>query len=482
MKNWPRLTRLFQRIGVSGALLIAIVGFLSYKYEDFKDDFPRLITWQLRAYQHIARVGPSYSGVTKITPIEIDDVTFYEFLNNKTRDDVTDRRFLAELVKAAVKSDAAVIALDINLDEASYDRASGKARQLSDDDKALLGAILDAQRSGIPVVLTFGFRKDMVPVTHIFENEPVLADGTSTPDDRGFSFLFPEDEKPARKSSVPRFGFDHPADDIRKVPLVVVGPDSDGKGLYDYYSFALQVTDAYSHSSIGELGHSSDAPARDEHSWQEELTKHEFVYTTFVPVSGFVNEELRAFSAQNLRPLSGIEVFCQKPADKPWNDDVCRTRNMGRVNAAEDLMRGKIVLIGGVRHGYRGETGPGDYLDIYQSPVGLLPGMYFQANYVAGLLDDRVLYEVPRWFAAALDVVLAFVTLAIATLERRRWLRAVLILLLLALPVGIAWAAAVFFHRCLDFVVPLILLVLHPALERYIDMIPALRHKEHAHA
>src|SRR6516225_990749 len=108
MKIWQALSRRFHWLGYSGLVLIAIVGFLSYKYEDFKEEFPRLITWQLRTYQWINNPASNKSRKSRVTPIEIDDRTFYDFLGNRTRNEFTDRSYLARLVEAAVNSRAAV--------------------------------------------------------------------------------------------------------------------------------------------------------------------------------------------------------------------------------------------------------------------------------------------------------------------------------------------------------------------------------------
>ncbi|HZD31976.1 MAG TPA: hypothetical protein VE779_10000, partial [Candidatus Angelobacter sp.] len=132
--------------------------------------------------------------------------------------------------------------------------------------------------------------------------------------------------------------------------------------------------------------------------------------------------------------------------------------------------------------GYKGEEGPQDFVDDHQSPVGHMRGMYFQANYIEGLLDDRVLRQTPRWIAAALDVIFALLTLWIASLSTNYWARAGIIALLLLFTVVVSGLVALTIHYCLDFVFPLVLLLLHPAIESYIHLVPGFRHKEKAHA
>jgi CHASE2 domain len=471
MISWRAISRRFPWLDPPAIVLIVIVGFLSFKYEDFKDDFPRLITWQLRAYQWITSHGSRQPQANWITPVEIDDRTFYGFLGNESRNDVTDRKFLAKLVETATSAGASVIALDINLDEAAFDKSAGSSPKLNDDDQALFDAIRKAQDAHIPVVLTFGFRGDLVPVPQIFDHQDVLGG-------RGISYRFPEDEVPTpRPAWVPRYGFDHPADDLRKVPLVTVGFDSSGKS-FDFYSFALQIADAYSQPISDALKLAGHAPVPETKVLADKLTQHEFVYTTFMPASAFVSSQLRAFGPEQDGPISAIEVFCGSENQKTWHEDGCSDRNPGRVNLVPSLLRGRIVLIGGDRHGYKGEGGDEDYLDNHESPVGLLRGMYFQANYVEGLLDNRVLFKVNRWAAAFIDLALAAFMLWVVSLQRGFWMKTCLVVVLLLLPAFLAWFAAVSLHYCLDFMFPLVLLLLHPAIESYIRLMHGSRSKE----
>ncbi len=479
MLSWRAIHRRFPWLDIPALVLIVIVGFLSFKYEDFKNDFPRLITWQLRAYQWITSHGPRQPQVHWVTPVEIDDATFYDFLGNETRDDVTDRAFLAKLVDAATQAGAAVIALDINLDETTSDKYGGPSDTLNADDQALFNAIRKAQEAHIPVVLTFGFREEMVPVPQIFDHQEVS-------DGRGISYRFPEDEVPTpRPAWVPRYGFDHPADDLRKVPLVTIGADSSGKE-FDFYSFALQITDAYTQSLFGGLNLAEHAPVPETKVLADKLTKHEFVYTTFMPAEEFISPELRLLGPGRDKHISAVEVFCAYSQGTAWEKgDVSKACPPdlipSRTGIIPSLLRGRIVLIGGDRHGYKGEEGEQDYLDNHPSPVGPLRGMYFQANYVEGLLDNRVLFKVNRWVAAFIDMALAAFMLWVVSLRRGFWPRTGLIVVLLLLPALLAWFAAIELHYCLDFMFPLVLLLLHPAIESYIHLVHGSHSPEVAH-
>jgi CHASE2 domain-containing sensor protein len=467
MKTLRNVARHFHWLGYSGLVLVALVGFLSYKYEDFKEDFPRLITWQLKTYQWINHPSSRNEDQKRVTPIEIDDKTFYDFLGNQTRNEFTDRVYLAQLVDAATDAGAGVIALDINLDASHAAANKDEAPALSPDDQKLFDAILRAQQAHIPVVLTFGFRPDKQPIPQVFDDVPVY-EGT------GISYQFPEDESPARPFYVPRFGFDHPGDDYRKVPLAIVGKDERGEAV-EYYSFALQIVDAYEQKRPGK------ARQNVKNTLARQLAEHEFVYTSFLPVAEFAQPK-RSDSGKPEGALLAIDVVCgpaPDPDKRKWETARCAPPGTDRLNAVKGLLKDHIVLIGGNRHGNRGETGEEDYLDDRQSPVGHLRGMYMQANYVEGLLDNRILYKVSPLTAAIVDVILALGVLWLVH-RLKGAVRAGVVIAMFFVPVAIAYVAAATMHVCIDFVFPLVLLFLHPALESYIHLF-LHRHEEAAH-
>jgi len=172
-----------------------------------------------------------------------------------------------------------------------------------------------------------------------------------------------------------------------------------------------------------------------------------------------------------------MEVVCGPSPGKNWNTATCEQPNPARIKLVPKLLQGRIVLIGGNRHGNRGESGEEDYLDDRNSPVGRLRGMYSQATYVEGLLDNRILYQVPPGWAATIDVALALLVLYVVSLRRRKARKPVLVLLMLV-PIFLFYFAAMAMHRCIDFMFPLVLLLLHPALESYIHLFPSSHHEE----
>jgi CHASE2 domain-containing sensor protein len=208
-------------------------------------------------------------------------------------------------------------------------------------------------------------------------------------------------------------------------------------------SFALQIVDAYERRlrikppSVERL--------------RPTIEERQFAYLTFLPQREFPR-------------VSALDVY--------KNDD-----------AALSPLRHRIVLVGGNRTRWPSDN-PNppviDMLDYFHGPDGSMAGMYFQANYVEGLLDDRVQSPVPRWLAALIDVLLATaIILAINLLDGAA--RVLTVVALIVFPVIIAYTAMVTLGYCFDFVLPILLSLLHPALEKYLDL-PEHLFRRHSHA
>jgi CHASE2 domain-containing sensor protein len=395
----------------SAVLLIAIIGALSYYYEDAKDQFPWLVSLQLWTYGKVSHSQARPSRPKWVVGVEIDNPSFFEApMHRKGPDDITDRKFLAQVVNNAVKANAAVIAVDINLVRQETNSESTPA-----DNAALWTAIENAQKNHIPLVLTFAFDvKSMRPLDNVFGPDmvPICSDSKSVDDVRA--------------------GFDHGPEDLRKVPLEVDGHSRDGRSNLSCRSFALQVVDAYERR----LGISPTTVER----LKPTIKERQFAYVTFLSQSAFPH-------------VSAIDVYCDNSAVLAQLDH-------------------RIVLVGGNRTAWP-TTDPkppiGDMLDYHRGPEGQMAGMYFHANYVEGLLDDRFQSTIPRWLAAFIDMLLATaIIVAINKWDGSQLVVAVTLLILL--PVVIAYVAMVALGYCFDFVLPVILSFLHPALERYVDL------------
>ena len=432
----------WKKVGWSGVasavILVSMVSWISYHYEAIKSNFPWLISWQLKSYKWFS-IGDE--PVAKfVIPIEIDDATFYGYMQRKGSYDETDRRALATLVTAAADQGAKVIALDINLDPAATDEGVDQ-----EPNRKLRAAFADAVSKGIPVILVFGFHADGWPITPVFLQGKSMASNGSWNDN-------------------PRAGFDHAPDDMRKVPLEV----GDKNNNIHFPSFALRIADAFDHTVRNEL-----AP---------ELNRREFVYTNYLhrcqfsPVSaleylcGQRDPNAHASCVDNYKSKYPDREPCVTPSTGALNTPSIRAANSGPTNQQPIDLRNKIVLIGGNRHTSTSEVEK--FIDDHDSPIGWLRGMYFHANYVEGLLDHRVLYTVPPGLAALLDGALAVVVLLFFEHQAESMVARLGILFLLACAIAIAFTViSLCVGYVLDFVVPLVLLVLHPALEKYIKIV-----------
>jgi len=136
--------------------------------------------------------------------------------------------------------------------------------------------------------------------------------------------------------------------------------------------------------------------------------------------------------------------------------------------AALDALHHRIVLIGG-NHTLRADTPA--RADSHDSPAGPMVGMYYHANYIEGMLDDRIKAPVARWKAALLDVLLAASVMWLVWLLRRKSLRKLMAFLMAVfVALALAYVAFVNLGFVLDGFAMLLLLVLHTIYEHYLHL------------
>lgn len=127
------------------------------------------------------------------------------------------------------------------------------------------------------------------------------------------------------------------------------------------------------------------------------------------------------------------------------------------------LLKHRIVIVGSNRHK---EFGYGDWVDNYESPMGIMRGIFFHGNYVEALLDSRMKIPVPSRLALFLDLALG-VLIIWATRKPKKLAAALLTASVFLIPLIAAYVVFVNLNYCLDFVLPLALLPLHVLLEDY---------------
>ncbi len=223
-------------------------------------------------------------------------------------------------------------------------------------------------------------------------------------------------------------GYIHLPSDRRQTPLVTTALDLDGKTERDFKSFALQTVNAYEDSlRIAPRTEKSKAI-------QQAIENDYFVYGSFLNSGEFPS--VRALDLLNRRA------------------------------EAMEALNHRIVMIGGNLHTeYHGEV----WMDRYESPAGPMSGVYFHANYVESLLDNRVKLPTPEWFAASFDLALGSVLIFFFKRAVKPSIR-LAILGLFFVPLVAAYFIFVNLNRCLDFILPLGLLFLHLGIEHYREL------------
>ncbi|HVH73052.1 MAG TPA: CHASE2 domain-containing protein [Candidatus Dormibacteraeota bacterium] len=388
-------------------VLILALALCGAFFEKVKEWFPWLIALQLRSYSWISEREIRQPRANWVVAVEIDDKTFYDYMH-LGEGDRTDRAKLGELIRVASRAEAAVIALDMDLAQDSAE--SEKPRE--EANCKLLDAISSAVKDHhVPVILTTGFEPNGQQQTNIYKDDQLPYYG-----DRQVNYRA-------------RVGFDYAAEDLRKVPLAVDRMNSEGK-TQEFSSFALETVDAYE-DIMGII-------PRTRKRLSGPIADRVFLYTTFL------STDIPAVSAA----------------------DILQDVDAGRESTQMNKLRHRIVLIGGHR---KTRKGGAEWLDNYSLPPLELTGMYFQANYIEGLLDNRIKSPVSKPIAFILDVLVALAMILYS--RRAKSLLSRLVLLgVCFLPVLLAYIAAVNLGYVLDCVLPLLLLFLHAVIDHYIHL------------
>jgi len=385
-------------------LALAVVASLGYAFEEFKEQFPWLITLQLKSHALMSRLEPREARVERVALVLIDDVTFWGTQLHGVQP--TNRKFLANIARAAADGNAAVIAIDFQMKSPDPDR-TGDDEQRKADNAFLLETVRNITAKGIPVVMTCG----LVPQNESWKRQPNIFDDTELPQGT-------------------RIGHINLPHDKRQIPLATEAWEWDGRSRRSFESFALQIVNAY------EAVKRIKPPVKQNRAIRRVMEKGEFVYGDFLPPSSFPS-------------ISAIDLLGGRP------DDI------------RSFCNHQVILIGGSWHRDAANSGP--LIESFQTPAGFMPGCYVHANYVEALLDNRVKLPLPRWCAPAIDFLLGFLIvlcffLAAGT-RKRLGVLAVFFLL-----ISVAYLFFINVGWYLDFIVPLSLLFFHLPVEDYLEL------------
>lgn len=127
------------------------------------------------------------------------------------------------------------------------------------------------------------------------------------------------------------------------------------------------------------------------------------------------------------------------------------------------LIDQRIMMIGSTWH--QSAYNRGAPADAFLTPAGEMPGIYVHANYVEAMLDGRIRLPVSRTAATMWDLILGL--FVIVLLDRISSVPNLLIVCAVCvLPLRASYVFFINLGLYLDFVLPLILLFIHPLMER----------------
>lgn len=389
------------------ALAIEGPGLIRGILADVKDLNVRL---QLKMYQLLFALLPHRaSSANWVTLVFIDDEAHWVTLHGNTP---TDRSYLAQLIRNAssIKGKAAAIGLDIELlSPIGIAGVDDSARGGQNDD--LLGAIKDAVKGGVPVVLASAYGtqidRSKVRLAGIFEDTQLPLSGC---------------DRKSGYSACAMIGYINAPEDRREIPLVENAFQTDHSSPLAFRSFALAVVDAHERGQ---------ATTRADPLVAKAINNHLPLLGTFIPEPEF---------------QSIIN------ADDLYKGD----------EKAINYCSGKIVLIGGKWHELPGLPGGGygRVVDTHLSPVGVIPGLLFHANYVESLKSKSFRPMLPSSLGIIVDLIVG-VGIYLGFELMKGWKKVVaLFLAFLAVPF-LAYAFFVNLNLYFDFLLPIELYFLH---------------------
>jgi hypothetical protein len=399
---------------IVGVVALVFLWNWAFSYESVKEQFPFLVTAQLRFHQFLSYLSPQPQYVKLVRLVDINDRAHWKEFGGA---EPTSRAFLGDLVSQCSQegNKAAAIAIDVQL-KAPLGFAAGQDNPQWDvEDTQLLASIQEAVDRGVPIILGVGLVKNSA------------GDWTRQPS------IFSDRELPLRsqtndceQGACVAMGYVNLPLDMRQIPLQTFATsDHSAPAVLD--SLALATVTAY------EQKMDLEPRTIDKPRIAQSLATGKFVYGSFIPARTFEKQAISAFALSKGDPTERKK--CE----------------------------GHIILIGGTWHSLQGM---GPLADGYDSPVGEMSGVLLFANYIETLLDNRFQSEVPLWIGLTFDFIFAGMLYAASHAvgaSRYKWWIVWSVFLLLLLSVYILFANL---NRYLDFVLPLTLCFAHLGYER----------------
>jgi len=393
---------------ISMPTLIAIILIVVAAYISEESSLRRIepiLSIELFVHRILSRLDWRQQKSKFVTVVEVDDAAFWHPPFSGVQP--TNRHALADVALAAAKQGATVIAFDFAWKAPDWHPGDDNIR--TKDNGYLLQTVSQiASGKGlprpVPIVVTTGLVDNKQGA---WIREPNIFDDS------------------AFQKAGATVGHINLPWDPRQIPLDMKAWEWNSQYEREFDSLGLQIARAYEMAahitpSVTEVGAIRTAIGSDK-----------FVYGGFLERDAFP-----VVSATDMLASSGKARFCAN----------------------------RIVLIGGTWHEYSEGNGP--LIESFRSSVGSVPGVYLHANYVESLLDGRFNSAVPPWLAVLVDLILAaFLTIAVRI--PKKFLSRVTLLLVLLCPIFFAYVVSASLGLYLDFVVALLLLIIHLVIEHY---------------
>jgi len=133
----------------------------------------------------------------------------------------------------------------------------------------------------------------------------------------------------------------------------------------------------------------------------------------------------------------------------------------------ERKLGGKVVLVGGTWSELA--YGRGSLVDLWDTPVGPIPGVFVHANYIEALLDDRVYVPLPGWLEFGVELVILGLCVLAFEVGRSTFRKALAIAALCAALLLTSYFAFQNVGRVFNVFIPLVFLVAHAILEQVLE-------------
>ena len=127
----------------------------------------------------------------------------------------------------------------------------------------------------------------------------------------------------------------------------------------------------------------------------------------------------------------------------------------------------RIVIIGG--HWHEDGLGGESFVDLHNSPIGLVPGTLLHANYVESLIQSRLYWEIKRSWSILFEAIAAVIVVLVFALEVSWWLKLVGVVVAVVGLMFISLSSLFIFAVVFDFVIPVAAVVIHAVVAAVVE-------------